>query len=568
MFMKRVSPLSVSVLVLIALSVSPWQQSTANDVIVVCHESLRDTLRPWTEMRSREGLEIVFADRDPTATGTATNIQRLASGKTRYVLLVGDAPAFGQRIGKDNQTAIPTFYLASGVTVKHGSTPTYPSDRPYADLDSDGEADVSVGRLPVTEPEKLDVLVKRIIAYEESNDFGPWRRTLQLTAGVGGFGPLIDGAIEAVTRTVLTSSLPPDAKPQIAYASPGHAFCPEGQPFRDCVMERYGSGARFWIYAGHGRVDRLDLLKRSTDDSAGLKTPVSGGQPVWTVESLLDNKSVSGLNAKPSRGTIALLLACYCGAFDAPGDSLAESMLLTPGGPVSIIAASRLTMPYGNTRFGLSLLESIYQLPTDESNVTPASQRLGDVLRSTQNAMASQAAGSATQGVVDGVAALISPAGSDLTDERNEHSGLYHLLGDPTLRLHQPAMMELEATVQKLDAQAAKDSRSRRTIEVTIQSPIAGTLIVSIDHPLGATSDSVMTRAQDPAQTQETVLQETVLQDPHGCTIQQIRLPIDANTPVMAKLDLPTGWTGPIVVRAFVQGERSWGSAATRELVY
>lgn len=555
--MKRVSPLSAMALVLIALLVSPSQPSDANDVIVVCHQSLRDALQPWTEMRSREGLEIVFTDSEPTAAGTAANIKRLANEKTRYVLLVGDAPTIGQRIEKDNQTAIPTFYLASGVTVKHGSTPTYPSDRHYADLDSDGEADVSVGRLPVTEPQKLGALVNRIIAYEESSDFGPWRRTLQLTAGVGGFGPLVDGAIEAVTRTVLTSSLPPDAKPQIAYASPGHAFCPEGQPFRDCVMDRYGSGARFWIYAGHGRVDRLDLLKRSTDDSAGLQTSTGGSQPVWTVESLLDNESVSSLNANPSRGTIALLLACYSGAFDAPGDSLAERMLLTPGGPVSIIAASRLTMPYGNTRFGLSLLESIYQAPKNESNVTPENQRLGDILRLTQNRMASQAKGSATQSVVDGVAALISPAGSDLTDERNEHSGLYHLLGDPTLRLHQPVGIELEAKVQKLDAQAAKNSGDRRAIEVKIESPIGGTLIVSIDHPLGATSGAISTETRD-----------SILQDPHGCTIQTIRLPINANKPLMAKLDLPADWTGPIVVRAFVQGERGWGTAATRELVY
>lgn len=559
MLIKGASPLLPMALILVASLVSPSQRSEANEVVVVCHESLRDALQPWTEMRSREGLGIVFTDSGPTAATTAANIQRIANEETRYVLLVGDAPAIGQRIGTHDHTVIPTFYLASGVTVKHGSTPTYPSDRPYTDLNSDGEADVSVGRLPITEPKKLGALVSRIVAYEESSDFGTWRRTLQLTAGVGGFGPLVDGAIEAVTRTVLTSSLPPDAKPQIAYASPGHTFCPEGQPFRDCVMERYGSGARFWIYAGHGRVDRLDLLKRSTDDSAGLKTSRGDVQPDWTVESLLDNESVSSLNADSSRGTIALLLACYSGAFDAPGDSLAERMLLTSGGPVSIIAASRLTMPYGNTRFGLSLLESIYQQPSDESPVTPGPQRLGDVLRLTQNQMTSQESGSTTQGIVDGVATLISPAGSDLTDERNEHSGLYHLLGDPTLRLHQPVGIELNANVQKLDANSTKESGSRRGIEVKIESPIAGALIVSIDHPLGSGSGSAS--VADP-------VRNNVLQDPHGCTIQTIRLPIKANEPLMAKLDLPADWTGPIVVRAFVQGEQSWGSAATRTLVY
>ena len=37
-------------------------------------------------------------------------------------------------------------------------------------------------------PAQLSAYITRLVAYEDSNDFGPWRQRVALTAGVGGFG--------------------------------------------------------------------------------------------------------------------------------------------------------------------------------------------------------------------------------------------------------------------------------------------------------------------------------------------------------------------------------------------
>lgn len=579
---------------------SASSMSSAADVVVVCPDHFRDALQPWCQVRSGEGLTLAFCRPARTAEGTLSRVRESADASTRYVVLVGDAPPFAPRPASDPVSnvavsrepeggdRIPLFYLPSKVTGRFGSTPTYPSDLPYGDFDNDGVIDAAVGRMPVTTPAQLTALVERIVAYESSHDFGSWRRSFQLTAGVGGFGMMVDGAIESVTRTVLTSVLPADAKPQIAYASPGHAFCPPGESFRDAVWGRYENGARFWVYAGHGSIDQLNFLTRSATDAAALTrraatmaspaSPAATASPAamtspaegrttsdgrWQVESLLDNQTVSQLIAPRGRSPIAIVLACYAGAYDAPGDCLAERMLLTPGGPITVIAASRLTMPYGNARFGLGLLESAYS----EVGAAAAPARLGDAMRSAVKRMQVDEAGSTTQLMVDGLASLISPAGIDLADERREHAGLYQLLGDPTLNLQSP--QPLAMAVNSPESGTAQPAGStfpgpdpflsgpepspRPTVCVSVTSPIAGKLTVCVDRPLTAVSnaDAVVTAADDP----------------HGCTLGQVTIHVESNIAGMATITLPTDWVGPVVVRGFVQGRDSWASGAARTVV-
>ena len=48
--------------------------------------------------------------------------------------------------------------------------------------------------------------------------------------------------------------------------------------------------------------------------------------------------------------------------------------------------------------------------------------------------------------MIDALAPVVSPAGTDLVDERREHMRLYNLLGDPMLRMHQPLPLDLHTT--------------------------------------------------------------------------------------------------------------------------
>lgn len=484
----------------------------ATDVVAVCPPSFRAALQPWINHRQNEGLEIAIVDSRADSDSLKAHIRAVGDQRTRYVLLVGDAPVLHQRC--DPAREVPTHYVTSRVTVHWGSTPTLASDFPYGDLNGDSSPEAVVGRLPVDTPAQLQQLVERILAYEQSDDFGPWRGQVQLTGGVGGFGALIDRAVETVTRTVLTSVLPAETKATIAYASPGHLFYPSGDSFTDAVLERYRQGARFWVYAGHGQVDRLDRVPRDARGTA-----------------VLDSHSVARLQRTAEGAPIALMLACYTGAIDAARESLAEQMVLTPGGPIAVFAGSRVTMPYGNSTAAVGLIDGVYG---------EKSERLGDAWLTAldqMNAPDDDQNKSACRRVIDTLAMLVSPSSSTLREERREHMRLYNLLGDPTLRLHPPRTLVLEVPA---------GHESATPLRLKLKSPIPGRLTVSLDRPLGAVTES----------------------DPNQTRVASLSREIPADRLVTPEIELPADLQGPIIVRAQVAGQKVWATAAARTIVH
>ncbi|PHQ35388.1 C25 family cysteine peptidase [Rhodopirellula bahusiensis] len=515
-----------------AFTLTSAAQADEADVVVVAAPELDEALQPWIQMRSDQGLRIAIARPGDTAALTHQQIWNAGGPETRYIVLVGDTPDYDTR--RDQPHQIPTWMIPAPVTSRFGSTSALPSDLPYGDRDGDKISDAAIGRLPVRSAEQLTRVIQRIEAYENSDDFGLWRRSFQLTGGVGGFGAMVDTAIESVTRGVITTVLPADTKPQIAYASPNHPFCPAGESFTDAVLHRYRTGARFWVYAGHGQIDRLELLKTTAPDG----TPAAREQ--WSVESLLNNQNANQLKRAPEGATIAVLLACFAGAYDAPGDCLAERMILADGGPIAVIASSRLSMPYGNACMGLGLLESVYSGGPQNTGC----DRIGDAMLHAARSLQSKEKGtqSTMRVMVDTLASMISPAGTDLQQERLEHAALYQLLGDPTLRLHPPQPLDL--SIESTDDVAA------RSLSVAVTSPIAGTLIVAIERPLTAITQTPTDSPND--------------HDAHGTTITEHHIEVPAGKRVLQTLSLPLGETGPLIIRGFVHGKTGWASAAQR----
>ncbi len=482
----------------------------AVDVVVVCPDQFREPLSAWLEHRHNEGLQITVIPSERDVATLQRAIRVAADERTRYVMLVGDAPVIGTPCNASCQ--VPIHYAESKVTLAWGSTPTLATDMLFGDFDQDEVPDAVVGRLPVDQPKQLSDLIGRIVAHEQSDDFGTWRGQVCLTGGVGGFGVMADTAIESVTRTVVTSMLPVETRTSVAYASPGHAFFPAGESFTDAVLNRYHQGARFWVYAGHGRVTALDRVPHTSD-----------GIPV------LDHNSVKRLSRPAGCCPIAVMLACYTGALDASEDSLAEEMLLCEGGPIAVFAGSRVTMPYGNVTAAVGLIDGIFEqkLP-----------RLGDAWLSALREMNSEtsATHSTPRVMIDALASVVSPSGTSLVGERREHMRLYNLIGDPTLRLHHPHPVLL---------QVAAGHDVGQPIELNVTSPIAGQLTLSFDRPLGAVT----------------------IGDPNETTVASITTAVLADQVTMPKVLLPEEVTGPIVVRAIVSGRKSWATAASRTIM-
>ncbi len=480
------------------------------DVIVVCPRAFQQALVPWVDYRSDEGLVVRVIEPQRDAEALREQIREQSDASTRYVLLVGDAPVFGAPCNTLSQT--PILYSPTKVTAAWGSTPTLSSDLLYGDFNRDSVPDAVVGRLPVDTPQQLEKLVTRIIAREASVDFGSWRSEVQLVGGVGGFGAMADHAIESVTRTIVTSVLPAETRTCVCYASPGHVFFPTSGSFTDAVLDRYQRGARFWVYAGHGQVTHLDRVPGT-----------ASGVPV------LDQQSVQRL-ARPAAGApIAIMLSCYTGALDAAEDSIAEEMLLCDGGPIAVVAGSRVTMPYGNTTAAVGLIDGVFKqrLP-----------RLGDAWLSALTQMHQEVSGdtSPTRIMIDALATVVSPPGTNLVEERREHMMLYNLIGDPTLRLQHP---------QDIVMSVAAGHRRGAPICVEIESPINGTLRVCVDRPLGSVTDG----------------------DPNETTVAWLETVVEQGTHVSPKLLVPRDVSGPIVVRAMVSGDRTWATAAARTII-
>lgn len=363
--------------------------SPPSDTLVVCPLEFRPALASWVHYRQQQGhvLEIVAPPRTARELHDTVNASA-RNGHLKAVILIGDVDR------------VPTSYAPAKVNILWGSEATIATDQLYADVDGDGVPDVAVGRLPVDTAEELQAVVRKLMQYESSADNGSRRRQIDVVAGVGGFGIVADALIEASARNVFTQVVPRTYAVRRLPADP------------EATCRQISAGSLAWIYLGHGLPTMLDVAS----------TP-SGPRPI------LDVKDVPTLQCGANR-PLAVLVACYTGAIDARADSLAEELMLEERGPVAVVAATRVTMPYGNSVLGCELLRAAFQ---------KSPGNMGDIwLRAQQRTLASASADDPLRTSLDAVARGVSPPSADLAAERREHVLLYQLLGDPLMRLKYP----------------------------------------------------------------------------------------------------------------------------------
>jgi hypothetical protein len=266
---------------------------------------------------------------------------------------------------------------------------------------------LSIGRIPADSAGELAAVVRKVIRYEQQAEHGPWERCLNIVAGAGGFGAVADALIEAAGRQVIQQVVPPDYDVRhLAVRGSAGKSDPRGT-----IRDQFREGSLAWIYMGHALPTELDRVPNS-----------SGRQSILSVD------DVPNLRCG-SNSPLAVLVACYAGACDAPRDGLAEELSLAEAGPVAVIAATRVTMPYGNTVFGYELLRACFH---------DRPQTLGESLRLAQSATLRESNSESLRGSLDALAQGLSPPPIDLAAERAEHVLMYHLLGDPLLRLRIP----------------------------------------------------------------------------------------------------------------------------------
>ncbi len=447
-------------------------KSTIPTVIVVCPAQWRSALDEWIAYRASEYQAIVVESK-PTPDALRTDIldqMARTAGPVAGIMLCGDvyprmAPQMnGPQLKGPRPMLVPTFVVPTTVKLNEVMTPTLSTDSRFADIDSDGCPDVAIGRVPAHSPAELKRMLRRSIDYENGSDrvlqLSPsnWQNRIHVTAGIGGFGVLADSTIEAVTKKFLSEGIPDHYRLNTSYASLTSPYCPNPYLFRSTYIDRINQGGLFWVYIGHGNVHRLDDFQVGNE-----------------LIPICDSQHVADFDIEQGP-PIALLLACFTGAMDAAGDCFAERLLRLDHGPIAVIAGSRVTMPYGLSEFAGELMEGCFRerIPT-----------LGEiVLRSKRSIwiadrpIAKGADGEPTvrerqRDAIATMAALLSPDGHDLTDERREHVRLMNLFGDPLLKIRYPepfecVVPEFAAPGQVVDVQIDVPSNGRLLVELAL----------------------------------------------------------------------------------------------------
>jgi hypothetical protein len=422
----------------------------AVDTVLVAPPEFIPALEPWMAYRYSQGHRFAHIGKTQSADEIQKQIRQLyerGGGKLKYVVLVGDA---ANSDPKAKSRLIPAFYPKAKVNIHYGSSPEIATDNLYSDLDGDALPDLAVGRWPADTAEEVALLVRKTLAYEKLADHGQWRQKVNIVAGVGGFGPLVDSVVEMTTKQFLIKGIPAAYQTSMTYGSWRSPYCPDPRLFQTVTRQRLQEGCLFWVYVGHGQPRELDRIQLpgselpilTTDDLAKLKL-----QPQWP---------------------IAVMLACYTGAYDQPQDCLAEEMLRAEGGPVAVYAGSRVTMPYAMAVMGTEMLDEVFkhQSPTLGEVVLRAKRRTAAPLKEEADP-----ARLTNRQMLDALAAALSPDSSLLEEERVEHLQLFNLLGDPLLRIPRP----LPVTV-KWSGEPVSGSR----IQIVGQSELAGKCVLEL----------------------------------------------------------------------------------------
>ncbi len=490
--------------------------ATGPDVVAVCPAELQPAMTGWLARRRAEGLVVKVITADVTAELTRKRIADAASiGDTRYVILIGDPQLTAEGRPKDLRFYVPAIYRRADATAVYQSTTHLPGDYLYGDFNDDSKVDAAVGRLPVSSINQAIGMFQRIAEYEDSRDFGRWRSRVDLVAGLGGFGPLIDGAIETVASGMITGSLPGSVRTRVTHAGPDSLFCPGPGCFTDTVLENYSDGARFWVYAGHGHIRELDRVPATRF-----------GRPV------LASGDVENLRRPANAAPIALLLACYTGAYDSPENCLAKEMFLADGGPIAVLAGSRVTMPYGNASAAMGLIHSVYHRRPE---------RLGDAWLETLTEMATPSNAIAElqsrRMVIDGLATLLG--GGRIDEERREHMQLYNWLGDPTLRLAHPQELKID--------DPGRIAAGQRVVVSGI-APMPGTLTIELHTRLGTVpmkqSQTLVANKTDPLLARYRQANDTAIATGQimigqaGAWATELEIPLDITGPMRIVVDL------------------------------
>jgi hypothetical protein len=508
------------------LTLGAVPEAKSPDIVVVCPTEFRAAMQPWLERRQQQGHVVEFLSNRGNALQIREQIRVLAKdGKLRFIVLVGDAPS-PQSDAAEQAMRTPTFRIPSKINQLWGAGPEIATDNPYADLNDDGIPELAIGRLTAHTPDELSAEVKKILNYENSQDFGPWRARINFVAGEGGYGELIDSTSEILARKAIRLLIPSAYQTTMTDARWCSPYCPDPRHFHVCSLDRINEGCLFWVFMGHGAPR---TLQRAIFPD--------GFTPILQCE---DCAGLHGASPPP----IMLLMCCYTGAFAETEDCLSEELLRAPGGPVAVFGGSSETLPYGMAVMSREAIREYFQ---------QRRETLGEwLLYAKRDTMAGYDL--PIWSLVHAVTTAVTPGLFQPKEERLEHLQLFNLFGDPTMSLHQPREVKLALP----DSVAAGD-----TITIKGNCSVEGKVTVELVLPWDCVRVASRKLYDDSPKGREQFSAEYLAANNPRLATTKTAVH-DGN--FSAVLTVPSNAQGLCLVRAFVEGENDFalGSGQVR----
>ncbi|MDC3953663.1 C25 family cysteine peptidase [Polyangium jinanense] len=365
--------------------------------------------------------------------GAIRQVASHAGKRLRFVLLVGDAPGYGESRG--GSSFVPTFYrtkihyenedieeyafLEANLReedrglLRHMEG-SYATDFPYslAHIGAPGQPELSaqraptalaVGRVPARTADEARDFAKKVVAYETARPERAWRRSITLFSAPARFGPVADLLIERRMTRILDDQVPYDWDVDIVFPKAGSPYAYPFPELRHRLVERLDAGALIAGYVGHGSPMFLDSVR------------FNGAR--YSTGSILDLEHLRIPDGKP----FFVAITCSTGFFDLRNGrrSVAEALVMNPEGVIAAFASSRESHPYPNALYGEAIVQTFVEerAPTIGEGIVTAKRRM-------------------REGEVPLAPLLFQ---SDPEELAEEHLGLYNLLGDPATVLQYPA---------------------------------------------------------------------------------------------------------------------------------
>lgn len=437
-------------------AISSTPANGAVDYVAIGPRVLLTAIEPLLAHREKLGLRVkrlALEDVVPAseATEDATSpilaAMRLIASESgprlRFVLLVGDAPGYNET--DSERRSVPTFYrrkiqywdddpferertdfldAREKRRIRFADT-EYATDWPYAlaHIDAPGQPTfaakarpkpLAVGRVPARVPEEAAAFARKVIQYETAKSEGMWRRSMTIFTGPANFGPLADLMIENTMTRTLDDKVPYDWDVDVIFPKLGSPWAYPFPDLQEKLVSRLDAGALIAGYVGHGAPTHFDDVHYNYNYYQLGST--------WDLERLRIG------DGKP----FFLALTCSNGFFDLRErmQSVAEVLVLNPGGAIATFAASRVSHPYPNALYGDALVKTFISehAPTIGEGVVIAKERMRD-------------------GELPLVPLLFDSNPEDLAEE---HVGLYNLFGDPATILQYPSSARIKLDPEQI----------------------------------------------------------------------------------------------------------------------